>query len=269
MPRRQVEYERLDIMHQLIYQVALNKQLHLAKFAAGPRRILDVGFGTAFWMLDMAKQYPKAEIIGIDLDGIGITHKDNCVFRSPVDFTAPQWPVDDSSVDLIHMAQLCGTVPDWLAHYGKAFRSLRPGTGQIEHVEIDWRPRTTQQHFPREAIDIWNWWGWMQQASERARKPIAYRDDTEDLLEHAGFVDISHKRVRIPFFANARKDRKEAALAHGFQMAMGHVGSQSWTGLSMALFTQYLNFTPQQVQDVSNRVLHILPEQGLPLYITL
>lgn len=120
----QVEYERLDIIHQLIYLVALNKQLHLAALRSSPRRILDVGFGTGFWMFDAEKQYPNAEIIGIDLDNtIMETRGDSrCIFKAPADFTAPQWAVDDSSVDFCHMAQLCGCVPSWLDHYRKAFR---------------------------------------------------------------------------------------------------------------------------------------------------
>lgn len=119
----QVEFERLDIIHHLIYLVALNKQLHLATFRTAPRRILDVGFGTGFWMSDMEKQYPHAELIGIDLDAsMGSVGNSRCIFKNPVDFTAPTWPVDNSSVDLVHMAQLCGCVPNWLDHYSKAYR---------------------------------------------------------------------------------------------------------------------------------------------------
>lgn len=72
----------------------------------------------------MAKAYPQAEIIGFDLDSvpIGAENGPTCHFKSPVDFNAPQWPIEDSSVDLVHMGLLLGCVPDWLQHYRKAYR---------------------------------------------------------------------------------------------------------------------------------------------------
>lgn len=110
-------------MHQLIYIVALNNRPHLAHLRASPRRILDIGYGTGFWMADAENLYPQAEIIGIDLDNKPqLNAGPNCAFRSGVDFNAPQWPVEDSSVDLVHIGQLLGCVPDWLQHYRKAYR---------------------------------------------------------------------------------------------------------------------------------------------------
>lgn len=111
-------------MHLLIYTTALKSSLHLAQLYH-PRRILDVGFGTGYWMFEMAQKHPYAEIIGFDMvqpsgplpDAIG-----QCRFRAPVDFLAPRWPIEDDSVDLVHMAQLCGTVPDWASLYRKAYR---------------------------------------------------------------------------------------------------------------------------------------------------
>lgn len=110
-------------MHHLIYMVALNKRPHLAHLRADPRRILDVGYGSGLWMSDATTIYPQAEVIGIDLDRTpGVQNAPNCVFKSGVDFNAPQWPIEDSSVDLVHIGQLLGCVPDWLQHYRKAYR---------------------------------------------------------------------------------------------------------------------------------------------------
>ncbi|KAK4504081.1 hypothetical protein PRZ48_004996 [Zasmidium cellare] len=269
-PAEDVEYERLDIMHQLIYERALNNQLHLAHLRAPPRRILDVGHGTGYWLIDMEQRYRQAELIGIDLDSaVHSTPGSNCVFRSPVDFNAPQWPVEDASVDLVHMAQLLGCVPDWLQHYRKAYRCLRPGIGHLEHIEIDWAPRTTEPQFPAEARDLYNWWAWIRQASELAGKSLAYRDDTEDLLEEAGFRDVTHKRIRIPFVWE-QADVQEKLLAHGYHTAMGHLGTQSFHGFSMLLFTRYLQWTPQQVQALCDNIVNIIQSPQCPrLYINL
>lgn len=75
-------------------------------------------------MTDIAELYPQAEVIGLDLYTTvpSLQVPPTCSFKSSVDFTAPQWPIEDHSVDLVHMAQLLGCVPDWLSHYRKAYR---------------------------------------------------------------------------------------------------------------------------------------------------
>jgi ubiquinone/menaquinone biosynthesis C-methylase UbiE len=120
----QTEAERLDIMHTLIYTTALKSRLHHARMS-DPRRILDVGFGTGFWMMEMAKKYPRAEIIGYDLilpDGKLPKAGNQFRWLAPVDYLAPRWPTEDGSVDLVHLAQLCGSVNDWASLYKKAYR---------------------------------------------------------------------------------------------------------------------------------------------------
>ncbi|KAL9532503.1 Secondary metabolism regulator [Sphaerulina musiva] len=269
-PADDTEHERLDIIHNLIYGTAMNGQLHIAPFTSTPRRILDIGFGSGFWMIEAGKKYPTTEIIGFDLDNaLGSAVLDNCQFRSPVDFTAPQWEIEDGSVDLVHMSQLCGCVPSWPDQYAKAFRSLRPSTGWIEHIEFDWMPRSTDSQIPPQANDLVHWWHWMLSASDQAGKSLRFREDTEDLLENAGFVDVSHKRVRVPLFNAGTKDKRERKLAHAYQTAMGHQGSQSFTGFTMALFTRYHRLPAPQVADICARALSVVQGQPMPLYITL
>ncbi|CAK1357334.1 hypothetical protein CB0940_07915 [Cercospora beticola] len=270
-PADDTEHERLDILHDLIYGTAMAGQLHIADFGRNPpRRVLDVGFGSGFWMIEAGKRYPDCQIIGFDLDNpLGVAQDRNCQFRSPVDFTAPTWAIEDASVDLVHMAQLCGCVPRWEDLYAKAFRSLRPNTGQIEHIEFDWTPRTNEPQMPPQATDLVNWWYWMLLASDKAGKSLRFREDTEDLLENAGFVDVSHKRVRVPLFNAGTKDKRERKLAHAYQTAMGHQDSQSFTGFTMALFTRYHGMPPEQAAQICAQALAVVQGQPLPLYITL
>lgn len=155
-----------------------------------------------------------------------------------------------------------------------SIRCLRPGYGHIEHVELDWTPRTTTAEFPAEARNLLNWWQWMKQASVNAGKPLAYRDDTEDLLEEAGFTDISHRRVRIPLYWDGKSDRinkRETMLAHGYQMAFGDPKAQAFHGMSTFLLTQYLNWTSEQARDLCNNLNEVIldPVNAPPLYMNL
>lgn len=109
----------------------------------------------------------------------------------------------------------------------------------------------------------------MKQASEAAGFPIAYREDTETLLEQAGFVEINRKKVKIPLYTHGKRDPQEWALAHNYQMAMGYIGSESFTGFSMALFTRYLKWPADHVKHMCDQVLAIVGQRGLPLYIEL
>lgn len=71
----------------------------------------------------MARTYPSAEITGFDLVPFEInTYADTIRNMSPVDFTRETWPIPKDSQDLIHMALLCGSVPDWERMYRTAYK---------------------------------------------------------------------------------------------------------------------------------------------------
>ncbi|TAQ88910.1 hypothetical protein B7494_g2764 [Chlorociboria aeruginascens] len=64
-PNDNMEQERLDLLHH-ICQMIKNDALHLSPLQ-NPQRILDIGTGTGIWAIDIADQYPSAEVIGLDL----------------------------------------------------------------------------------------------------------------------------------------------------------------------------------------------------------
>jgi ubiquinone/menaquinone biosynthesis C-methylase UbiE len=55
-------------MHH-IYNMLLEGRLHVAPLDK-PQRILDIGTGTGIWAIDIADQFPEAEVIGTDLSPI-------------------------------------------------------------------------------------------------------------------------------------------------------------------------------------------------------
>jgi methylase of polypeptide subunit release factors len=59
---------RLDVMHH-IYNMLLGGRLYVAPLDR-PQRILDIGTGTGIWAIDIADQFPEAEVIGTDLSPI-------------------------------------------------------------------------------------------------------------------------------------------------------------------------------------------------------
>ena len=124
-----MEATRLDIFHSLFHDKhgALDGKLHNADLQprSHRRQCLDVGFGTGIWAYEMAITNPDIDVSGIDLVSNQPNRSEiipNVSFRTPVDFTRPEWPFPLASFDFIHMSQLCGCVPDWLSLYRNVVR---------------------------------------------------------------------------------------------------------------------------------------------------
>jgi len=66
MPCDQTEYDRLALQHQ-IYTYALKGRLTTTNVTGATRRILDLGTGPGHWAVAMARQFPHAEVVGLDM----------------------------------------------------------------------------------------------------------------------------------------------------------------------------------------------------------
>ena len=112
------------------------------------------------------------------------------------------------------------------------------------------------------------WWKWMKEASQRAGLPLAYREDTEQLLEKAGFVDISRKRIRIPFQNNPR-DRQESEISDHYKAAMSHdsaVTENGFFSLSWQHLTRQLGLRGGAVWHLCDDVRRTVLQRDTPLY---
>lgn len=197
-PCDEQEKDRMDIYHKL-FSVARRDQLHQAPIPQHwEPRILDIGCGTGIWAIDMADQYLNSEVVGLDLVNIQPEKiPPNLRFRIPRDFESP-WNLGEDSWDLIHLRMLCGSVSSWPEMYQKVFAHLRPGSGWIEHVEIDLEPRC-DDHTMAPDSQVVRWYAYLRDATARAYRPIAYERNTRQLLEAAGFIDIQETIIRAPF----------------------------------------------------------------------
>ncbi|KAI4208406.1 MAG: hypothetical protein LQ348_000172 [Seirophora lacunosa] len=68
LPNDEPELERIDIKHHVTLLLSAGN-LHLAPLV-NPKRILDIGTGTGIWAIEMAEQYPQAQVIGTDLSPV-------------------------------------------------------------------------------------------------------------------------------------------------------------------------------------------------------
>jgi len=144
LPKDKLEGDRLDLQH------------HLLKLAAGgnyrapirsPRAILDVACGTGIWAREMAQQFKRAQVIGIDIDRTPLERSLEILGpggQFPTNFRFQQadvlkrLPFDDERFDFVHSRLMAGFVPweQWPAVVAEMARVTQRG-GHIELVESE------------------------------------------------------------------------------------------------------------------------------------
>ena len=142
----------------------------------------------------------------------------------------------------------------------------------MEHIEIDWTPRSLGD-IGVEAAPLFEWWRFMEQASSRLQRPIAYQENTEALITRVGFTDINHKTVRIPMRPTPG-DRRDYELGEWFKSAMCRADdngrpSRAFESLSMSLFTRQLGLDPGYVRSMCDVVKRICESRQLSLYFNM
>ncbi|KAK3201700.1 hypothetical protein GRF29_164g301573, partial [Pseudopithomyces chartarum] len=207
-PCDESEKDRMDIYHQL-FIVARRGHLHQTPIPQHwSPRILDLGCGTGIWAIDMADKYLNSEVYGLDLVNIQPEKiPPNLRFRVPRDYESP-WALGEESFDLIHLRMACGSITSWPEMYQKVFTHLKPGSGWIEHVEIDLEPRCDDGTLSQDS-HITQWYNYLKDATARVDRPIAYDHRTRQLLQAAGFIDIQETIIRAPYNTWAADDHQK------------------------------------------------------------
>ncbi|KAF2281277.1 S-adenosyl-L-methionine-dependent methyltransferase [Westerdykella ornata] len=189
-PNDEMAKEILDFAHHM-YLLTLDRKLHLAPIK-NPQMILDVGTGTGIWAIDMADQYPEANVIGTDLSPIQPEWvPPNCRFE--IDDVTLDWTFPENYFDFIHIRELFGCVPDWDVFFEQAYTHTKPG-GWVEIVEHSVHPISDDgtmgpDHF-------YNLWGrTVIELGEKWGKGFTIWEESEERMLKAGFVDV----VRVDY----------------------------------------------------------------------
>lgn len=140
-------YNIETIEAEMTTHLNVNAALHgntLRDFPEGSRpcRVLDLGCGRGMWCLDMAREWPTSEFVGLDIVPIqppmeelanpDLEHRVSWVVAN---FLEPL-PFPDASFDYVHVRFIAQGVPEdkWVDLFSEARRVLAPG-GVLEVVE--------------------------------------------------------------------------------------------------------------------------------------
>ncbi|KAF2401850.1 LaeA-like protein [Trichodelitschia bisporula] len=243
-PCDEEEKDRMDIYHKIL-EVARGK-LHEAPIneaandPLGPPRILDLGCGTGIWAIDMADRYQTAEVVGIDLVNIQPEKiPPNLRFRVPRDYESI-WSLGEDSWDLIHLQMASGSVSSWPELYQKIYTHLKPGFGWIEQVEIDLTPRCDDGTLLPDSPLV-KWYEYLAGATARADRPIAYQQNTRQMLQAAGFIDIRETIIRAPINPWSA-DQHQKAIGRWYNLGL----TDGLEALSLAPLTRVYRWDADQ-----------------------
>ncbi|KAI1317209.1 methyltransferase LaeA [Xylariaceae sp. FL0255] len=258
LPADETECDRLDIFHKFFSIVRARDDSpfpglcsHLP--SSSHLKILDLGCGTGLWAIDMADgligQGRTYDIEGWDLSYMQPLQIPPAVLFRQKDMEVSWDSTGLDSFDLIHMRMLSGSIRRWDRLYNNTFRHMKAGSGLLEQVEVDWRPRSDVNESLMRETSLCEWSDKLQEGFDRAGMPLDLAMNREDLMRHAGFVDIEHREVIVPL--NRWPATEELRnIARWFHLGF----TQGLEALTLKPLIQWLDIPEQDVRDLIDRV---------------
>ncbi|TEY59596.1 hypothetical protein BOTCAL_0191g00140 [Botryotinia calthae] len=187
------ELERLRVWHAILNRVFDNRLLFPT--LGRPRRILDCGYGTASWAVDVATQNPGCEVIAIDIYPFQQeTVPENLYLQ--VDDLNNRFTFQAHNFDLVHSRLMSGAihVNRWAGYLRDMLRVLRPG-GWCQLVELHHNAQSdngslTEAHALRQ-------WSTRYNESLNGVKDLRVAPRLPEMMRAAGFVDIEHRMIPL------------------------------------------------------------------------
>ncbi|KAK2767694.1 hypothetical protein FQN54_003852 [Arachnomyces sp. PD_36] len=224
-PNDEKACDNLDLYHH-VFNLTLGGKLFLAPIAEKPQRILDLGTGTGIWAMDCADQFPSASVIATDLSPIQPRYvPPNLEFQID-DFCLP-WTFSLDSFDFIHARSIYGCVANYPFLYSEVLSHLKPG-GWFEQAEISVVARSDDGSLHGTSMDMWG--PLALKAGEKFGKSFSIAGDMKELMEEAGFVNVTYRTFKWPIGPWAKDPKmKEIGLYNrvGWSEGLGVVYERS------------------------------------------
>ncbi|WP_158880814.1 malonyl-ACP O-methyltransferase BioC [Rhodanobacter sp. L36] len=157
--RAATTYENHDVLQREVQQALLER---LAFYTQIPQQVVDVGAGTGRGTALLKQQYPKAEVIAVDLALPMLrAAKKHSSWLKPfirVCAEATTLPFADRSVDVLHSNLCFQWIDDLPALFGECARVLRPGglllfssfgPDTLKELRAAWAEADQQPHVSR------------------------------------------------------------------------------------------------------------------------
>ncbi|KAH8168858.1 methyltransferase domain-containing protein [Sarocladium implicatum] len=257
-PNDEQQNEGMDLNHHTI-TLALDDKLYLAPLE-NPKKILDVGTGTGIWAIDMADEFPEAQVIGTDLSPTQSSWVPaNCKFE--LDDASQPWTFEDNTFDYIHVRYMLGSFKDWVAFYKECYRCLKPG-GYIEHLEGSPTVRCDDGSVPEDSV--WSEWSVLfNTAGDKTGVPfeLLSNDIWIKNMEEAGFTNIVKQPVKLPIGGWPADSKMKEIGNFNFMML-----DTSLEGLGLHVLTNVMGWEYAQTQVFLARVREAMRNKSYHSY---
>ncbi|KAI5797327.1 TAM domain methyltransferase [Peziza echinospora] len=217
LPNDEKEQNRLDLFHH-IFRMLLNGNLFAAPVQGLLRaegctrrpRVLDLGTGTGIWAIDVADEYPNADVVANDLSPIQPSNVP-LNLRFEVDDVESPWPFGLARpFDFIHCRTLGGAIVNWEGLYRQAYQHLAIG-GWMEVTEL--RMRFDSDNNKVDNSTSRHLYEMYRLALEKIGKTAEVAHLHRRWMVEAGFVNVTERLERIPS-SPWPKDKKLKELGH-------------------------------------------------------
>ncbi|CAE6409083.1 unnamed protein product [Rhizoctonia solani] len=137
LPNDEGEYTRLNYQNDALKMMLganYSAPLKHLNSGEGPLDVLDVASGSGIWVMEIAHEFPKARVVGMDMsepEALGGNIPPNASFVI-ADITR-KFPFEDQSFDVVQM-RIVPSIHERTLIYKEIHRVLRPG-GLIQLVE--------------------------------------------------------------------------------------------------------------------------------------
>jgi SAM-dependent methyltransferase len=240
VPNDEAEQARMELHYHNLRLSMGNKLFHAP--VASPLAVLDVGTGTGIWAMDVADEFPGAQVFGFDLSPIQPTLVPPNL-RFEIMDADEDWDYGHHSFDLVHTRFMNGySLKSWPHFYQEAFKYLRPG-GWVENQEFDCQVLSDDNTIPedskvKEWVRLWNEGMGMIGKTGRCDPEVLAQQ-----MRDAGLINVHILRFKLPIGPwPKQRDLKEAGI---YGLAAMLEGMQ---GLSLRTFTRYLGWSVEQLE---------------------
>ncbi|GAB1311719.1 hypothetical protein MFIFM68171_01929 [Madurella fahalii] len=243
-PNDEQEMERLFLLHEImtrvqggLYSAPIDKER--------TKRILDIGTGTGVWAISIADEFPNATIIGNDLSA----NQPNFVpanVRFEVDDVEDAW-VHPKEFSWIFCRYMAASILDWPNLVTNIYENLEPG-GWCEFQDFDLQYYSDDGSLkPDDALLVWI--STLLDAARALGRDPNPGSKLQGWVQKAGFVNVVHRRYKIPFGPWARDPLLKEIGAYNFMQV-----DNGLEGLSLRLFTSVLRWEEAEIKALLERV---------------
>jgi len=238
-PNDDRESERLDCIHE-IFTMATEGKLYLAPLDKDKiHNVLDIGTGTGIWAIEFGDEHPEASVIGVDITPIQPSFVPPNV-KFEVDDVDREWAFT-RPFDYVHSRYMNCAIFNWPHLVKQTYDNLTPG-GWCEFQDIDVM-FTGDDGSVKDNDAVRSWLRLLSQASNKLGRDPSPGPQLEKWITEAGFVNVVHRRFKIPFGTWP----KDPYMKHLGAMSLANTvdGLEGWT---LRLFCEVLGWSVEEVQ---------------------